>query len=140
MLKAIPTPFANRTRAKEFFEQSFAQVFPVKEDPQVLSQFLMANLKENSSGVWDWQFSASAMIESVRQGRAEEAWSFVQNLKTPTLWIRGESSKELTRESFQRILNSNSMIQGVTIPQAGHWVHSENREAFVAALKNFTDL
>lgn len=140
MLKSIPTPFAQRSQAKEFFEHRFAKVFPVKEDPSVLSQFLLANLKENAAGVLDWQFSVEGIIESVRQGRANEAWESVQNLNVPTLWIRGEKSKELGVETFQRILASNQMIQGVTIPQAGHWVHSENREAFVTALKNFVGL
>ncbi len=140
MLKSIPTPFATRTQAKEFFAEGFSQVFPVKEDPQVLASFLIANLKENDSGLLDWQFSSIGMIDSVRQGRSQDSWSMVQSLKMPTLWIRGENSKELKPETFQKILESNKMIQGVTVPRAGHWVHSENREDFVAALKKFVGL
>lgn len=137
MLKSIPTPFASRTQAKEFFSERFSRVFPVKEDPQVLSSFLIANLKENEAGLWDWQFYPPGMVESVRVGRSQEAWELVRKLKCSTLWIRGEHSKELSRETLQKILDSNKMIHGVTISKAGHWVHSENREDFVSAMKNF---
>ncbi len=100
----------------------------------------MVNLKETESGVLDWRFSPSAMIESVRQGRSEDSWGMVSQLKIPTLWIRGENSIELNPETFQKILASNQLIHGVTIRRSGHWVHSENREDFVTELKKFADL
>ncbi len=138
MLGSIPTPFAGRKQAQEFFERQFSQVFRVKEDPKVLAGFLIANLKENEVGLLDWRFSSKAMIESVRQGRSKDSWELVKKLNVPTLWIRGENSTELSSETFQRILSTNPIIQGVIIPKAGHWVHSENKEGFVAAMKSFT--
>ena len=138
MLASIPTPFASKNQAQQFFDERFSLVFKTKEDPKVLSAFLMVNLKEDESGLYDWRFSASAMVESVREGRAVDSWNLVKKLQVPTLWIRGEKSVELSRENFEKILSLNSLIQGVTIPDAGHWVHSENKEEFLKAIKQFT--
>jgi pimeloyl-ACP methyl ester carboxylesterase len=55
----------------------------------------------------------------------------------PTLLVRGENSEELSRENYQRMLASNSMLQGVEIPNAGHWVHADQTQAFVETLKEF---
>lgn len=138
LLNSIPTPFASRHQAQQFFEERFHQVFKAKEDPKVLSAFLMVSLREDESGLYDWRFSPSAMIESVRMGRAEDSWNLVKNLQVPTLWIRGEKSAELSRENFEKILSLNPLIQGVTIAGAGHWVHSENKEEFLKVIKHFT--
>lgn len=140
LLASIPTPFASKAQAREFFEQKFQSAFQTKEDPKVLSAFLLANLQETQGGVVDWKFSSSAMVESARLGRRQDAWDWIRDLKVPTLWIRGEKSKELSPESLEKILSLNHLIQGVVIPQAGHWVHSENKEAFLKAIKSFTGL
>ncbi|MFN8792225.1 MAG: alpha/beta fold hydrolase [Bdellovibrionales bacterium] len=136
LLASVPTPFSSREEARDFFRDRFPQVARTKEASQVIGAFLHANL-EDKGGVWDWRFYKPGILESVQAGRFRERWGEIQSLKVPTLWIRGESSKELSRETFEKILESNHMIQGVEIPGAGHWVHSEQPLEFVAALKNF---
>jgi pimeloyl-ACP methyl ester carboxylesterase len=137
LLGAVPTPFSSREQARDFFKNEFALRVQTKEPPNVLAGFLYANLEEKKAGVWDWKFSKPGILETVRVGRQKDRWSEVAALKMPTLWIRGELSKELSPESFQRILSSNPMIQGVEIAGAGHWIHSEKANEFLQALKNF---
>lgn len=136
LLDAVPTPFESREKARDFFKNEFASKITTKEPPTVLASFLYANLVDKN-GVWDWKFSKAGILESVRTGRIKDRWKEVESLKMPTLWIRGSESKELKPETFQRVLDSNPMIQGVEIPGAGHWVHSEKPIEFSQAVKNF---
>lgn len=136
LLDGVPTPFASRDMARDFFKKEFPSRVETKEPPTVLAGFLYANMVE-TNGQWDWRFSKKGILETVRVGRMEDRWKEVRSLQMPTLWIRGELSSELKPEVYQKILASNSMIQGVEIAGAGHWVHSEKPHEFSQALKNF---
>lgn len=137
LLGMVPTPFPNREAARDFFQKEFLEKAKTRDKPQVLAQFLYANIEDKPDGTADWRFSKQGILSTVVDGRASERWHEVESLKVPTLWIRGAQSRELTRESYERILSSNSMITGVEIPNAGHWVHSEQPAAFLQALKEF---
>ncbi len=137
LLNAVPTPFASRDQARDFFKQEFPSRVNVREPTSVLGAFLYANLEEKSSGVWDWKFSKAGILETVRLGRLHDRWKDVESLKMPTLWIRGGNSKELKPEIYHKILQSSQLIQGVEIPGAGHWIHSEKPQEFLQAVKNF---
>lgn len=137
MLNSIPTPFANQEQAKRFFNEDFGKVFSSKEDVSVLSRFLFANLEPSSGGSFDWRFSKTAIIESAKLGRSEVLWDWFRGLNLPCLYIRGQRSKDLPKEVFEKVLQMNSTIQGVEISDAGHWVHSEQPELFLKELKKF---
>ncbi len=136
LLGIIPTPFSTREQARDFFYNEFVQKAVTKEPASVLGAFFYANLVE-AQGKWDWRFSKKGILESVHAGRLKDRWQEVKNLKVPTLWIRGENSKELSSENFHKILQHNKLIQGVEIPGAGHWIHSEKPQEFTNALRNF---
>ncbi|MBC7370012.1 MAG: alpha/beta hydrolase, partial [Bdellovibrionaceae bacterium] len=123
--------------ARKFFNGEFQKVATARDRLEVLSQFFYANIEEKPDGTADWRFSKKGILETVTQGRSEDRWNEVQSLKMPTLWVRGANSKELSPENYQKILGSNPLISGVEIPDAGHWVHSDQPTLFIAALKNF---
>src|SRR5437868_8404963 len=125
LLGLVPTPFPNREAAREFFHTEFLEKAKTRDKPQVLAQFLYANIEEKPDGSSDWRFSKQGILKSVIDGSAKDRWQEVESLKVPTLWIRGAQSRELSSESFERVLRSNKLITGVEIPNAGHWVHSE---------------
>lgn len=136
LLGLIPTPFESREVARKFFHEDFIEKAVTKDPPAVLGAFFYANLVE-VDGKWDWRFFKKGILESVLAGRDRDRWQEVENLKIPTLWLRGENSKEFSRENFERVLSSNKLIQGVEIPEAGHWIHSEKPSEFTEALRNF---
>lgn len=136
LLDAVPTPFKTREEARHFFKNDFPSRVTTAEPLEVLAAFLYANLEEKE-GQWDWKFSKSGILETVRLGRQQDRWQEVASLKMPTLWIRGENSKELKPAVYEKILASNPMIQGVEVAGAGHWIHSEKPTEFSQALKNF---
>ena len=139
LLGAVPTPFANKLVAKEFFLNEFLRLPLAGRHPQTLGAYLYSNIIEKENGQADWRFSKEAIFLSVSQGRAKDHWSELRLLTMPGLVIRGESSTELSSEVYQRMLASNPRLRGVEIPNAGHWVHSDQPELFIRALLEFVN-
>ncbi len=137
LLGLVPTPFATREEAKRFFAEDFVLRAKSYANPQVLGPYLYSNIEEKSTGVFDWRFSKPGILESVRLGRTGDRWGELKSLQMPTLLIRGERSTDLTADVYRKMLASNSLIKGVEILNAGHWVHSDQSEAFLGALKDF---
>jgi esterase len=137
MLNNIPTPFADKVSAKNFFENDFRHIFPSKEPPAVLATFLQANLEEKPNGQYDWRFSKHAVIEITREGHLKDRWLEVSSFKMPVLLVRGEKSHILKRETFDKMLAVNPNITGVEIAGAGHWVHYEKFEEFERCFRDF---
>lgn len=140
LLGLVPTPFVNRPAAREFFSTEFLERAKSRDNPKMLAEYFYANMEEKSDGQVSWRFSPEAILESVRQGQALSRWDEVKALKVPTLLIRGENSKELSVETFEKMLSLNSLIQGVTVPAAGHWVHADQPQAFLHHLRRFSGL
>lgn len=140
LLGGIPTPFKSREEAKAFLMGDFLRTARTKERAEILAQFFYANMDEKSPGVVDWRFSKEAILESVRAAHKRDYWAEIRALSMPTLLIRGETSMELSRESYEKMLEANKMMKGVEIAKAGHWVHSDQPQDFIHALKQFTGL
>ncbi len=140
MLDVIPAPFLNKEQIKKFFDTEFFTKFTPKEPSIVLSTFLQANLEEKPDGKFDWKFSKRAVYEMVREGHVKDRWLEVSSFKMPVLLIRGENSHVLKAETFEKMLQVNPAIMGVTIPGVGHWVHFEKYQEFVMELRNFINL
>ncbi len=140
MLEIIPTPFANKDEVKAFFDHEFLKNFTPKEPPAVLSTFLQANLEEKPNGQYDWRFSKQAVYEIVREGHMKDRWLEVSSFKMPVLLIRGELSHVFKAETFEKMLQVNPQITGVTVAGTGHWIHFEKYQEFVTELRNFIKL
>lgn len=137
LLNLVPSPFVSREAAKKYFAEDFIRTAKTRENVQIMAQYFYANMEEKPEGTVDWRFSKQGIIDSVKQGRSGAYWEQVKCLKVPTLWVRGDRSQELSPENFKKVLASNSMIKGVEIPGAGHWVHSDQPQAFIEAVRMF---
>ena len=137
LLNSVPVPFESKRLAKEFFETKFLEIFKARPDREGIAQFFYANIVEDKQGRAVWRFSEKGVRESILGGRTQDRWSEIESLKMPTLLVRGELSRDLPRDLFDEVLQRNPTIQGVEIKGAGHWVHSDQPEAFIAALRVF---
>jgi Predicted hydrolases or acyltransferases (alpha/beta hydrolase superfamily) len=137
LLNVVPTPFANREVARDFFKVEFPKLAKTREKVEVLAGYFYSNMTEKPDGTLDWRFSKHGIIDSVKAGRNKDRWKEVAGLSMPTLIIRGENSPELSRENYHRMLDSNRMLRGVEIPQAAHWVHADQPQVFVETIKEF---
>jgi esterase len=129
-IEMIPTPFPSRRAAKDYLLGQF---------PETLAQFFYSNIEETEKGQANWRFSKPGVLASLQAGRQRDRWEELKALKMPTLVIRGKDSANFKREIFARMLKENPRLQGVEIPNAGHWVHADQPEGFVRELKKFLD-
>lgn len=136
VLKDTPVPFPSREAARDYFDAQFGKA-------SALSRFLFSNIREDSGGGQAWRFAAEALKNLLADVAAKDQWSEWTNYPNPIILIRGENSEfqsaEMARESLaKRDFKDDQFIQ---IPQAGHWVHSENLSVFsnelIQALQKF---
>ncbi len=140
LLDLVPTPFSSRTEAKNFFEERYPALISWNPQPQVVSRFFYSNLEAKADGTQDWRFSKPAILNILRAGREVDRWEAFRALKMPVLIVRGETSKDLTRDIFEKMLKELPHARGQEIKGAGHWVHFDQPEAFIQTLKEFFDL
>lgn len=91
LLQLVPTPFATRKAAKEFFENEYPALISFYSQPVALSRYFYSNIVEKPDGTADWRFSKDAILKSLHQGRNRERWDEFRALKMPTLVIRGRA-------------------------------------------------
>lgn len=136
LVQSIPTPFSSKKIAKEWLLNDFLQTPWGQAGGPTLSQYLYTNLIESPHGV-DWRFYKFGVIESVRRGRALDHWDKWESLTMPTLLLRGEHSKDLSKETFEKMLQLNPLAKGLQINNAGHWVHFDAPLEFTKAIIDF---
>lgn len=140
LLGSVPAPFPDRESAKAFFHGEFQSRVKTRDSADMIAAFFYANMEDREDGRVDWRFSPSAIFQSVDDGLSRDRWDELKALKVPTLVVHGEKSRELSRETFEKMLNCNDLIQGVTIPGAGHWVHAEQAARFLTEIRRFAGL
>ena len=103
------------------------------EDPRVRG-FLLQNLRSTDDG-FAWQANLALLRRElgVIGGWPEVTGSF----EHPVLWLAGERSDYIRPEHEPTMRALFPRTRLATIKGAGHWVHSEQPEAFVSALKVF---
>ncbi|CAN5392291.1 alpha/beta hydrolase [soil metagenome] len=142
VLDRVPVPFVTKKAAKEWFETQFPIIFKDTPGASALGPWLYANMTEDEQGRGVWRFQVEMIRGAVESGRTQDRWDEIEQLACPTLVVRGERSTELPREVYQKMLKvggrvGGGQMEGVEITDAGHWVHSEQTEAFNSAVDRF---
>ena len=97
--------------------------------------FLLKNLHRDSEGGFTWRANIPAIAKNYNS-----IWC---GLKTGRLWngpalfIRGERSQTVADERFEEIIDSFPQAKIVTVAGAGHWVHADSMEGFLAEIEDF---
>lgn len=137
LLNVIPTPFESRAAAKSFFENDFAKQMKFLDPVEVLGAFLNANLEEKPDGKFDWKFSKSGVLQTVKLGHVKDRWHEIASFRCKTLLIRGDKSSILSEAEFQKMLQINPLFEGLEIANSGHWVHFDQPQAFTESISKF---
>jgi esterase len=137
LVTAVPTPFDSKDAAKNFFTYDFPKTNEQLKNAKVLGQFFFTNIEQKPNGQYDWRFSKDAIFKSLLSGHFKPRWEIIENLKVPTLFVRGELSDDFPRAEFEKVLSKNMLCEGVEISGTGHWVHFEEPEQFIHVLENF---
>jgi pimeloyl-ACP methyl ester carboxylesterase len=105
-----------------------------------LRRFLLKNLGRDSAGKFFWKINLTGLAENYpRLGEpvSHPEPSRPEPFTKPALFIRGGKSNYLgdADEPLIRELFPNAEFQ--TIPAAGHWIHADQLEAFLALMLDF---
>jgi pimeloyl-ACP methyl ester carboxylesterase len=103
------------------------------EDPRVRG-FLLQNLRSEDGG-FRWQ----ANLDLLRRELASIGGfpDIDATFEGPVLWVAGERSNYIRPEHGDRMRRLFPRTRALTLKGAGHWVHSEQPEAFVSTLRVF---
>lgn len=97
--------------------------------------FLLKNLYWKSKGKLALRLNLDALIqniEAVGEALPDDAY-----FNKPTLFVKGEQSDYITDKDEALIRKHFPLAQIVSIANAGHWVHAEDKNAFFAAVMQF---
>ncbi len=98
-------------------------------------QFLLKNLHRNKAGKYHWKMNLTAIHENYPLIMAAIPNDDV--FDNPTLFIRGGKSNYIHDEDWLAIHDLFPIAEMVTIEEAGHWVHADAPEVFLAACLEF---
>ena len=98
-------------------------------------QFLLKNVERQLNGGLRWKIG----LEEIKQNyhRLREAIISDHSFERPALFIHGEKSDFFLESDLGPIKRLFPRVLFQTIPGAGHLVHIENVEAFLASVINF---
>lgn len=97
--------------------------------------FLLKNLYRKKDGCWDWRCHLPALFANYR--KLLSPLPLQVPVSCPTLFVRGELSDYLEPMRPDPLLRVFVQRRMVTIRKAGHWVHADQPEAFLQAVKAF---
>jgi len=102
--------------------------------------FLLQNLRR-AAGHFAWQPNVAMLFEHLR-----EIGSFpdpvvpedpARVFDHPVLWLAGAESDYVQDEDVPRMKELFPRVVRVTVRDAGHWLHADQPEAFVSAVRTF---
>lgn len=98
-------------------------------------QFLLTNLRDRDG--WQWQPNLELIDRSLAD-IADWPISAGPSFPGPTAWIVGQQSAYYRPEDIRLMQQYFPLVRTVEIPAAGHWVHSDNPTAVIAALEELS--
>jgi len=115
------------------FGEIDAALAPAVRSP-VLRQFLLKNLARDA-GTFRWKISLDALIKNYDE--LTKNIVVREPFNKPTLFIRGGQSKYIQDEDLTIIKQLFPQAEISTIPNAGHWVHSNASSEFLQIVNGF---
>jgi pimeloyl-ACP methyl ester carboxylesterase len=106
----------------------------------VVRSFLLQNLRRSSEPPgWAWQPNLEVIDRDIDQitGWPAERLAGVAPYAGPVLWVRGERSEHVLDEHAAAMAAYFPRVRKLTVRGAGHWVHSEQPDAFASVLEAF---
>nr|XP_020136954.1 protein ABHD11 isoform X6 [Microcebus murinus] len=109
------------------------QLSSVVQDMAV-RKFLLTNLVE-VGGRFTWRVNLDALVQHLDKIMAFPLQQ--ESYPGPTLFLLGENSKYVHPGHHPEIMRLFPRAQMQTVPNAGHWVHTDRPQDFVAAIRGF---
>ncbi|HAW05537.1 MAG TPA: hypothetical protein DCW83_12680 [Saprospirales bacterium] len=95
----------------------------------------MKNLTRNKEGGYRWKMNLKLLIKHYQE--ILTGITFDEVVDIPTLFIRGGKSNYIQDEDLNEIFIHFEDMKLITIADAGHWVHAEQPNELLSAIKSF---
>jgi esterase len=107
----------------------------------VIRSFLLQNLRRDPASASGWRWQMNLSLLGARLGELGD-WPDLHTppYPGPVLWVAGAASDYITPAYGPAMRALFPRTTALTIKNAGHWVHSEQPEVFLAALRRFLGL
>ncbi|MDP2950005.1 MAG: alpha/beta hydrolase [Chloroflexota bacterium] len=92
--------------------------------------------RQNDDGTLAWKFDNYVRIHSPYEFNIDDARTIWNQITCPVLLIRGEESMASNPEEDNKASAFHNH-RSVAIPNAGHWVHHDQLEPFLAVVRDF---
>jgi pimeloyl-ACP methyl ester carboxylesterase len=100
-----------------------------------IRQFLLKNLYRTSEGQYHLRMNVDAILNHYEEIIGPVY--FVEPFIKPTLFLKGSNSNYISQTDEFEIKRFFSNCRIATIPEAGHWVHADQPDRFLAATRQF---
>jgi pimeloyl-ACP methyl ester carboxylesterase len=96
-------------------------------------------VRRNENGTYSWKFDNYVRARSPYKFNLQDAADIWSHITSPTLLVRGSESwtRDWEKAGRTRMVPNARLI---TIQKAGHWVHHDRFDEFLAATKGFLGL
>jgi esterase len=129
-LGELPLPIAGR---KELIAELTGRGLP-----PAIAQWMTTNLQPAPSGGFTWRFNLAACTEMLHAYGAAELWAAVEAPPSGVrvCMVRGGTSDRWRPDDVQRLeaLARAGTIAHHVLPEAGHWLHTEDPDGLFALL------
>jgi pimeloyl-ACP methyl ester carboxylesterase len=118
-----PVPFADAAAAARFL------------GPKPITAAWVRDLERRPDGLWP-RFDADVMEAAISGVASVARWDAWERVTAPTLLVRGEHGTVDDGE-WRRMIELRPDVRRVVVPDAGHDVHLEQPDAWIAVLRDF---
>jgi len=136
-LQETPASFLTWEDAYQFMRR----LRPTVSD-QAIEQRLKSMLVPRGDGGYVWCYD-HAGISATRlnpdKSRVIDLLPLVSKIRCEFLLVRGGRSDYLQADMSSKMLSENNKIEEIVIPDAGHYIHDDQPEKFIAALLGFLE-
>ncbi|WP_372751142.1 alpha/beta fold hydrolase [Labilibaculum sp.] len=127
------SPYKNRTD----IDRKLAETITDKR----IRQFLLKNLKRDENKQFIWKLNIkiiSEYLSEIMDGIEEDQYKDRKgNSSFPVLFIKGAKSNYISDDDHNIIRSFFPRAEITTIPNAGHWVHSEQAKLLIKTIEYF---
>jgi esterase len=114
------------------------QFLSIKLEEPVLRQFILKNISRNSEGRFEWKINLPVLRDSLENILHDVNNEWFDDRKPildyPVTFIRGLNSEYIVDQDISCIKAIYPDARIIDIPNAGHWLHTEQPELFIKAV------
>ena len=104
--------------------------------------FILKNLQRTIDNKFVWKINSQALrsnLENIMEGIVLRGDLSQQITGFPVIFLKGEDSGYLPSDDYKDIQNIFPAAEFVTVPNAGHWIHTDRPDEVIRNIKRLLD-